>query len=405
MSELSKRRTRKRGRNGSGSVDLLPSGKYRWRITIGLRPDGTPVGLSGTADTEAEAEKAKILALADHLRGGVNRPDRLTVAEWLDRWLTGKKPHLAVKTHHNYEQIIERHLKPHLGRKRLQALRPLDLHGLYSSLTDKGLADTQRQAHNILHAALGQAVRLDLITRNPADVERPSPPRRKSEEGGEKTLTAEEVVKLLTVLRQDRWGLPFEFMLATGLRRAETCGLRWEDVDFKTGRLRFRHNLVTVAGKPTLGPPKSHSRARPLLLSSDALECLHRQAKLQALEREALGPGPVKGHAKSYVRKRVWQDSGFVFTALYGAPLHPDRLRRHLVRLCEAAGVRVVTNHGLRHTHASLMLRRGAPLEVVSQKLGHARPSFTADVYRFVYEDEHEDWAIGLSDLIKKKGE
>ncbi|MBZ9714679.1 tyrosine-type recombinase/integrase [Deinococcus multiflagellatus] len=46
------------------------------------------------------------------------------------------------------------------------------------------------------------------------------------------------------------------------------------------------------------------------------------------------------------------------------------------------------TVHGLRHTHASLMLRQGVLLEVVSEKLGHSRPSFTANVYRPVYQSE-----------------
>ncbi|WP_288481656.1 site-specific integrase [uncultured Deinococcus sp.] len=378
-------------------------------MTVGIRPDGTPISVGGTADTEAQAERAKILALADHLRGGVATPDRITVGEWLDRWLEGKRPRLAVKTHHNYEQLIERHVKPHLGRRRLQSLKPVDLHALYGALTARGLRDTQRQVHNILHAAFETAVRLDLITRNPSTVVRPSPPRREhgdwSAEEGAKALTADEVARLLPVLRRDRWGLVFEFLLATGLRRAEVCGLRWEDVDLDRGILRFRHNLVTVAGKPVLGPPKTASRARPLRLSPQALDCLRRQAETQALERAALAPGRVAGHPKTYVRKRVWEDTGYVFTALFGGRLHPDRLRGHLTRFSREAGIRAVTNHGLRHTHASLMLRKGAPLEVVSKKLGHARPSFTADVYRHVYDDELEEWALDLDELIGKSSE
>jgi len=59
--------------------------------------------------------------------------------------------------------------------------------------------------------------------------------------------------------------------------------------------------------------------------------------------------------------------------------------------------------HGLQHTHSSLVLRRGVPLEVVSEKLGHSRPSFTADVYRTVYQSEHEEWAVNLSDLVKAR--
>ena len=390
--------------NGSGSITRLNDERYRWRVTVGLRPDGHAIQKSGVSRTHAEAEQAIMAVLVDLSRGTLPAPDRVTVREWLDRWLAGKKPSLAVKTHHNYEQVIERHIVPHIGRKRLQALRPVDLHGLYTALTEKGVVDTQRQAHNILHAAFAEAVRLDLIVRNPSDVIRPTPPRRTIDESESKALTAEETAKLLPVLRSDRWGLPFEFMLATGLRRAEVCGLRWDDVDLENGRLHFKRNRITVAGQPVEGPVKTRSRLRPLYLSPGAVDILKRQAEQQAFERAALGPGPVKGHAKTYERKRVWVDSGHVFTALYGAPLHPDRLRSHLIRLAKEAGVRHVTNHAMRHTHASLMLRRGVPLEVVSRKLGHAKPSFTADVYRHVYEDEHEEWALDLSDLVAKKG-
>lgn len=59
--------------------------------------------------------------------------------------------------------------------------------------------------------------------------------------------------------------------------------------------------------------------------------------------------------------------------------------------------------HRLRHTYASLKLRRGGPLEVVSKKVGHSRPSFTADVYRTVYQSEHEEWAVNLSDLVRPR--
>lgn len=59
--------------------------------------------------------------------------------------------------------------------------------------------------------------------------------------------------------------------------------------------------------------------------------------------------------------------------------------------------------HRLRHTPASLMLRRGVPLEVVSEKLGHSRPSFTAEVCRTVHQSEHEEWAVNLSDLVRPR--
>lgn len=193
-------------------------------------------------------------------------------------------------------------------------------------------------------------------------------------------------------------------MLHTGLRRGEACGLKWAHVDLEAGNIRIIENLVTVGGKSQISTPKTAKSARRVHLSSEALDCLRRQKAVQELERAALSPGqPVPGHPEGYERKRLWKDTGYVFTGLSGVPFLPDKLKRYLTAFCAQAGVREVTVHGLRHTHASLMLRRGVPLEVVSQKLGHSRPSFTADVYRTVYQSEHEEWAVGLSDLISSR--
>lgn len=192
-------------------------------------------------------------------------------------------------------------------------------------------------------------------------------------------------------------------MLHTGLRHGEACGLRWEHVDLEKGAIRIRENLVTVGGKVEISTPKTAKSARRVHLSGEGLACLKRQKAMQDFEREAYAAGPVKGHAKTYARTRPWEDTGYVFTALCGRRLLPDGLKKHLNRFCEAAKIRPTTVHGLRHTHASLMLRQGVPLEVISEKLGHSRPSFTADVYRTVCQSEHEEWAVNLSDLTSKR--
>ncbi|WP_051935420.1 tyrosine-type recombinase/integrase [Deinococcus sp. YIM 77859] len=385
--------------NGRGTIDQLPSGKWRWRITVGLKPDGTPMRKSGTAPTEKAAWAAMTQAQADHLRGGVAAPARVTLGEWLERWLGGKEAGLAAKTRHNYRKLIDLHITPHLGRKRLQEVRPADLRALYAHLTGAGLGDSmQRQVHNVLHGAFAEALRLELVMRDPSAVVRPSPVRRQTAPV-DKALTAEEVATLLPVLQASRWGLIFEFMLHTGLRRGEACGLKWEHVDLEGGVIHIRENLVSINGAVQVSTPKTAKSARRVHLSSEGLGCLRRQRDLQAFEREALTAGPVPGHAKDYQRKRLWTDTGYVFTGISGVRLNPENLGRYLHKLCEEAKIRPVTVHGLRHTHASLMLRRGVPLEVVSEKLGHSRPSFTADVYRTVYQSEHEEWAVNLSEL------
>ena len=101
------------------------------------------------------------------------------------------------------------------------------------------------------------------------------------------------------------------------------------------------------------------------------VQLLHEQRAYQELCRDALS-GPVWGHKAGYVRQRPWQDSERVFTNSFGATVDPHNLRRTMQRLCEQAGVRHVSIHGLRHTYASLSVMRGMPVEVASKQLGHA---------------------------------
>ncbi|GGO33774.1 tyrosine-type recombinase/integrase [Deinococcus humi] len=388
--------------NGRGSIDQLPSGKYRWRITL-RRSDGTPYTRTGTASSRPAAQRAIDLMNADHQQGNLPEPSRVTMTAYLNTWLETKRPGLARKSMHNYSRLIELHINPQIGQIPLQKLSALHLQALYNALTTQRLGDTQRQVHNVLHAALEHALRLDLINKNPASRIRPTLPRRQPGDGVvDKALTAEEVDRLLPVLRQSRWGVIFEFFLHTGLRRAEVCGLKWEHVDLDKGTLRIKEGVVVVNGKADVDATKSPLSARPLKLTAEAVDCLRRQRAIQAQERDALLPGPMQGHAKAKSRVRPWIDSGYVFTALCGTRLYPDVLLRHLKRFGTEAGIKkVVNNHVLRHTYASLMLRAGVPMEVVSQKLGHARPSTTSDFYRTVYPDEHDVWALDLSDLTK----
>lgn len=401
-----KKKTAKR-ENGVGTVNQQKNGNYRWRATIGLTVHGVPIRKSGTEPTRKEAMDAMRAVIDKASRGQMPIPDRITVGDYLDQWLEQKKQTLAPKSVSNYGGIIKRQIKPVLGRIALQKLTPLHLHSLYVGMSEKGLRDTQRQVHSlILHPALEYARRLRVISENPCDNVKPRL-RQTIKIDKQHALSPQEVGRLLPVLRQDRWGLIFEFLLHTGMRRAELCALRWADVDLEACTVAIQENRTVVDGQPQTGEPKTEKSRRVIHLSPEALECLRRQQASQALECRALAPGPMPGHAKGKERRRPWQNSGYVFTQICGTPLHPDTLSRYLKRFCQDAGVRqekdvkAATNHMMRHTFASLMLRAKVPLEVVSQILGHSRPSFTADVYRYVYADERAAYAISLSALLE----
>jgi len=198
------------------------------------------------------------------------------------------------------------------------------------------------------------------VSRNVAEAVKPNPPR-----GREKTtlvsFTAEEAAL---------------FARSTGMRRDEVVGLRWQDVDLDAAQAHVREIVADGYGGVIITMPKTTGSRRTVYLSPDAVSLLRGVLAAQA-EQQTVLLGSVRGHAKGYERKRQWADSCRVFLNSYGGTLLPGNL-----------------------TYASLALRGGVPVEVVSKQLGHASPAFTLTHYRTVFTSEREKWALNLSDLI-----
>ncbi|MBB5233177.1 tyrosine-type recombinase/integrase [Deinococcus budaensis] len=354
---------------------------------------------SGTTDSKTAAGQQLARLIVDTTRGGVVDPSAETLGDYLTRWLAGKEKSQAVRTHEIQDGHLQRVILPTIGARRLQKLSPADLRRLFDHCNREGLgASSQRQVHQSLISALGEAHRLELVTLNVAEIVKPAPARGK-ERKGLPTFTPEEAAAFLAAAREDWRGPFFVFTLSTGMRRGEVTGLRWQDVGLEGGTARVQEIVTdSTAGSSITTPKTGHSR-RTAYLSPDTVALLRAVRADQAQQAEALA-GPVKGHAKGYERKRPWADSGRVFTNAFGATLDPHNLRRDMARICEAARVRYLPIHGLRYTYASLSLRRGVPVEVVSKQLGHASVAFTLTQYRTVFQSEREDWALNLDDLL-----
>jgi integrase len=198
-----------------------------------------------------------------------------------------------------------------------------------------------------------------------------------------------------------------------GLRRAEVFGLRWQDLDLEKGVLWIRQTVTTPDAKPHLGEPKTKHSKRDIPIPPTLKNILLAHRERQRLERERA--------------TEAWHDIGAVFATELGEYTHPDNFNRALTKVCEwsdpgrltdkrltAIPVKArsklkavitsgeslpdLTPHDLRHTAATLMLRRGVPVEVVSRILGHARVSITLDIYRHVLDSEKQAVMVDLFD-------
>jgi integrase len=275
-----------------------------------------------------------------------------------------------------------------LGHLPLDALRPSDIHAMNRELVQQHGRSTLspatiRRIHATLHAALEAAVREDLIAKNPATgIELPTRPHQEPT-----TWTLEQAIAFLRGLDDaDPVHLMFRVMLLRGLRRGETLGLTWADVDFVKRRLRIRQQVTALGGSVQVGPPKSRSSYRQVSLDEDTTKRLlvHRIAQAQLLFAAARAIGP----------------QVLVFRDIEAQPLNPSWVSRQFAQLVAARGLPVIRLHDLRHTSASLGLSAGESLKEISSRLGHSDIEVTADLYAHVQQDLAHESAERLARLL-----
>lgn len=343
--------------------------------------------------TKREAQ-AKLTELLHQMQTGTYvEPTKETVGAYLSRWLETARQGLGAKTAERYQELIERHVAPRIGSVLLQKLQPLHLQMLYSDLLESGRADgkgglsaqTVLHVHHLLHRALGQAVKWQLLLRNPADAVEPPKVLRAEQPA----LDVEQAARLIYALRGTRLYALTLLAAATGLRRGELLGLRWQDVDFKAGTLAVRQTLEqTRQGGLRLKPgAKTAGSVRTETIPGFALEALRKHRAQQAEEKLLLGP--------------AYKDHGLVFAQPDGSPLRPDAISNEFRKRARQVGLEGIHLHSLRHSQASILIALGEPVVVVQHRLGHSSPRVTTQVYSHLLPGGDEEAARRLDEAFR----
>lgn len=345
--------------------------------------------------TKADAQRELVQLLHSVNTGTYVEPARTTVADYLDRWLEDSaRSSVAAKTFERYKEIVNLHLKPLLGHHRLPKLQPLHIQSAYLNALRGGRKDgrpgglspqTVLHHHRVLHRALEQAVRWQLLLRNPADAVEPPHPQHI-----EMHAIDEEQTALLVTLARDTTSLFIPVLLAvtTGLRRGEILGLRWEDVDLNAATLAVRQSLEQTKTGLSFKQPKTQKGRRVVTLPTLTVDALRRHKVEQAKLRLLLGPG--------------YLDNGLVCAAPDGRPWNPNSFSHNCVTLFRRAGLAGVRFHDLRHTHATQLLRQGIHPKVVSERLGHSTIGITLDVYSHVLPGMQEEAARRIDGALRR---
>ncbi len=345
-------------------------------------------------------------------------PTKTTVAGYLvNEWLPAVKGSLRPSTYSSYRLHVECYLVPRIGTIRLRHLKASDIDACYQELLEDGRrrrpkvkdADGQEvpdvptklglspmtvhHTHTVLHKALALAVKRKYIATNPDDAS--EPPKVKGADKHEmKTWSGDQVRAFLEATEGDRLNPLWRLIVSLGLRRGEALGLMWKDVDLRPqtlrlgedemavemvvpGTLAVRRTLVSADYVVKVSEPKTRKSTRVLPLAAGTVTALKDQAARQADESQQWGD--------------AWQDTGYVFTNEDGRPMHPDLVTKRFKETVQAAPVPLIRLHDLRHSFATMALRAGVPLKVVSEMLGHSNINITADTYQHVNREMLSD--------------
>ncbi|MCL6446028.1 MAG: site-specific integrase [Alicyclobacillus sp.] len=382
-----------------GEGQIIPRGTARdgrtpaWqvRVFLGRDANGKKRYVYRTVHgSEREARKVLRELLAERDKGTLVQESKDTVATYLMRWLETHKAAVKERTFNNDSDMLKRYIIPSLGPIRLTKLRPLDIQETYAELQQtRGLSgSTIRRAHAVLHNALRQAVKWQLIRQNPAElVDLP-----KAETTEMKALKPEEAERFLEACAGDRYGTLFMFLLTTGVRPSEAYGLLWDEVDLANGTIYIRRVLTRPrSGGWKFESPKTKSGIRSVVMPKETVEALREWKREQNAIILASGGN--------------YHNHGLVFAAENGEPLQERNIiQRHFKPVLRAAGLdENIRLYDLRHSYATLALMAGVPVKVVSSNLGHADISLTLKVYSHVFAEMKEEAALKLNDFLFSK--
>lgn len=349
-----------------------------WEIMVELDPDpltGKRRRKYATAPSARAAERLRAKLIAQAADGTAQGPERRTVAQLADAWLTHIERSRSPYTMIGYRSKIARYIVPNVGGVRLDKLSTIQLDGLYAKLRASGgevgqelSAQTVRHVHAILHAMLNQARKWGWIVRNPADDASPpaSPPTPV------KAPTPDQVLALYEETKDRNLALAIWLCAVVGPRRGEVCALRWCDV---TGRsLVIGSSLVVAGGGDIRVKSTKTDKVRRVSLDGHTLRLLAKHRREARANADACG---VELTERAYILSE--SPSG-------ADPIHPDVLSKRFMRLADRLGIDCHM-HQLRHFAISAALEAGIPVREVADRVGHASPKMTLDRYGHVLQE------------------
>lgn len=372
---------------GQTGIRKLASGRYRARYFAGYDSKGNRRYPARTFDLFSNAVKWRASKVNEKTSGRRFEIHRMTVAQWLDRWLEIKRQSLRENSLAMYRQSLDAYVKPEIGNIKLARLRPLHVEGMQAALLKRVSGSTVASARTLLYGAMEKAVELELIPTNPVKTQAPKRnPQNRYE------VSIDEALRFEDACKGSRFELCFILALKTGLRPEELLGVTWSDLDLGgRGVVHVRRVVHKLEGGGwRWHEPKSKHGVRSVVFPGELAARLAEYRRRQLEEKMRMG--------------QHWQNNDLVFATSVGTPIRLSVLHNEFKKILKSAKLPAkIRVYDLRHCFVTVSLIAGVDVKTVSREAGHSQVAFTLQTYGSVLAEMHEAASDKREELFKSR--
>lgn len=386
---------------------------YLFRVSCGYDTNGKQIVKSMTwkpdkdmTARQAEKEATRQAAIfEEQCKNGMTGNHRnMKLSEFCIMYLDIKRDILAPRTWHDYSRTIDSLIVPLLGHMKISDIKPSHvqqfIHYLQGNVKLKkdGSADTEnpklsnatiKRKLTVLQSIFRQAVKLDIISSNPANTEKLTIPKTITPKI--EIFSKQEAVEMLSCLENEplQFQVLIQLAIMTGCRCGELVGLKFSDIDYQTNKITVERSAYKVSGQPTnVKPPKDYE-IRTITINSHCIELI----RLLKAEKEK----------QAMEQAEKWHDEDWLFTQHNGEIMNPQTPTKQFSKFLKKHGLKHRKFHSLRHTSATLLLYGGVNLKQVQERLGHGDISTTNKYLHCIAEADEEASNVLQNMLITKR--
>ncbi|QOK28027.1 site-specific integrase [Cytobacillus oceanisediminis] len=354
------------------------SKKWEYRIKYvdpqtGKPKEKTKGGFRTKKEAQIEAaEVEKQLYLGQH---SIIQNKELLVKEWFEKWLDIYGSQCKPKTLITRTNFINTHIIPQLGNYKLNQLSRIDYQKFINKLLEKYAKTTVQTIHSIFSSAINKAVEMELLPNN--RYKNISIKKEDTEDTKINYLNKDELDIFMDTAKKTHFHhyIIASMLLRTGMRKGEMLALKWDDIDFKNSTI----SITKSRSENGVSKPKTKSSIRTIGIDNTLLAELKTYKTWQKKNKMKYGPN--------------YRESEYLITSPNGREMGEFGVNKVIDSIVEKANLHHITPHGLRHTHAIMLLESGADIKFVSDRLGHSSINMTADVYLHVTK-KHEEVSV-----------